>query len=274
MAVSPGSANVICGQIVALKTGGGKRVDNLVIKQPLAIKCALGENPKNAYGQSKKTSPMTRMGTAAIFREHFFKAKEYLSKKENSENGKQPDFNMKYEALIPVLKREIPIHIHAHRADDIHTALRLIAEFEIRGVLLHCSEGHFIVSDLSESNIPAIVGPTLSFAKKPETANKSFETVDILLKSGIKACITTDHPITQLEHLNICAALCVKAGLDEREALKAITIYPAEILGLDHRIGSIKPGKDADFAIWRKNPFDATGNVLHTIIDGKIVWCA
>lgn len=272
VATSPGSANVIGGQLAAMKTGGSNRVEGLVIRAPLAMKCALGENPKWAYGQSKKISPLTRMGTAAIFREAFFKAREYMEKREGADNGKAPEFNMKHEAIIPLLKREIPVHIHAHRADDIHTAIRLIREFNLRGALIHCTDGHLIADDVLESGLPALVGPTMGYKSKPEVANKSFETINILHKAGVKVCITTDHPVIPLQHLNVCAALSVQAGMDEAEALKAISIYPAEILNLHERVGSIKTGKDADIVIWNKNPIDITSHVLHTIIDGKVVY--
>jgi len=270
VATSPGSANVIGGQLTAMKTGGSNRADDLVLVAPLAMKCALGENPKNAHGQSKKQAPMTRMATAAIFRENFMKAREYMHKRDNAEEGKAPDYNMKYEALIPLLKREVPVHIHAHRADDIHTAIRLLKEFNLRGVIIHCSEGHLIIDDLLEAGYPALIGPTMGFPGKPETANKTYETVNILNKRGVKVCITTDHPVIPLPHLNICAALAVQAGMDEMEALKAITIYPAEILELDSKIGSLTVGKDADISIWDKNPIDITSHVTHTIINGKI----
>ena len=272
VATSPGSANVIGGQLAAMKTGGSNRADDLIIKAPLAIKCALGENPKNVYGQIKKQAPLTRMGTAAIFRETFIKAKEYLHKKETAEEGKQPDFNMKYEALIPVLKREIPIHMHAHQANDIHTAIRLIEEFGIRATIIHCTDAHLIIDDLVKAGLPTIIGPTLGFKSKPEVANKTFATADALVKAGIKTCITTDHPVIPLQHLNVCAALCVQAGMDEREALKAITIYAAEVMGLEERVGSLKPGKDADIVIWDKNPLETTSHALYTIIEGKVVY--
>ena len=274
VATSPGSANVIGGQITAMKIGGSKRVDKLVIKAPTAMKCALGENPKNAHGQAKKSAPLTRMATAAIFREAFLCAKEYMDKREKAEDGKLPDYNIKHEALIPLLKREIPVHIHAHRADDIHTAIRLLKEFDLKGIIIHCSEGHLVADDLLEAGYPVLIGPTMGFSGKPETANKSFETVGILNRKGIKATITTDHPVIPLEHLNLCASLAVKAGMDEEEALKSITIYPAEIMGLGDRLGSLKIGKDADVSIWDKNPLDATSKVLYTIIDGKIVYSA
>ncbi|MCL2169765.1 MAG: amidohydrolase [Defluviitaleaceae bacterium] len=272
VATSPGSANVICGQLAAMKTGGSKRADDLVIKEPLAIKCALGENPKNVHGQMQKKAPISRMGTAAIFRETFMKAQEYLEKKKNAEEGKKPDFNMKYEALIPVLEREIPIHIHAHQANDIHTAIRLIKEFNIRATIIHCTDAHLIIDDLVEAGLPTIIGPTLGFKSKPEVTHKTFATADALVKAGIKTCITTDHPVIPLQHLNVCAALCVQAGMDETEALKAITIYAAEVIGLEDRVGSLKVGKDADIVIWDKNPLDATSHALYTIIDGKIVY--
>ena len=275
VAISPGSANIIGGQLTAMKTGGSMRVEDLVLKAPLAMKCALGENPKGAHGQAKKAAPITRMATAAIFREAFLKAQEYLAKKkaaQNGDEGKMPEFNIKHEALIPVLEREIPVHIHAHQANDIHTAVRLVQEFGIKGVIIHASESHLIVDDLAAADLPLLIGPTLGFSGKPETANKTFKTVNILHKAGVKVCITTDHPVIPLHHLNVCAALAIKAGMDETEALKAITIYPAEIMGLDDRLGSLAPGKDADIVIWNKNPIDTTGRVLHTIIDGKIVY--
>jgi imidazolonepropionase-like amidohydrolase len=274
VATSPGSANIIGGQLAAIKTGGSNRADDLVVKFPLAMKCALGENPKNAFGQSKKASPSTRMGSAAIFREAFYKAKEYLEKKKKAEDGKLPDYNIKHEALIPVLEKEIPIHIHAHRADDIHTAIRLIREFDINATIIHCSDGHLIVEDLKEAGYPAIVGPTLGFKSKPEVKNKTFLTANVLIEAGVLTCITTDHPVIPLQHLNVCAALCVQAGMKEEEALKAITIYPAKIIGLDGRVGSLKEGKDADIVIWDKNPLDATACVQHTVINGKIVYKA
>ncbi|MCL2557761.1 MAG: amidohydrolase [Treponema sp.] len=272
VATSPGSANIIGGQIAAIKTAGSIRADDLIIKFPLAMKCALGENPKNAFGQSKKAQPMTRMGSAAIFREAFYKAKEYLRKKETAEPDKTPEYNAKHEALIPVLKKEIPIHIHAHRADDIHTALRLAKEFDINAVLIHCSSGHLISGDIADAGFPAVIGPTFGFRTKPETYHKTFETVNVLNKAGILTCITTDHPVIPLEHLNICAALAVQAGLSEEEALKSITIYAAKVMGLEDRIGSIKAGKDADIVLWDKSPLDPTSRARTVIIDGKIVY--
>ncbi|MCL2406322.1 MAG: amidohydrolase [Defluviitaleaceae bacterium] len=275
---SPGSANVIGGQTVAMKTGGSNRIDDLVIKSPHSIKCALGENPKGAYGQAKKVAPSTRMATAAIFRETLIKAKEYLDKKdragatEDEKDKKEPDYNMKYEALIPVLRREIPVHFHAHRADDIHTAIRLTKEFNIRCVLIHSTDAHLILDDIKESGYATIIGPTLTNKSKPEVKNKTFETAGIVQRAGILTCITTDHPVTPLQHLNVCAALCVQAGMDEDEALKAITIYAARVMHLDDRIGSIAPGKDADIVIWDAHPLLTTAHAETVIIDGKVLY--
>jgi len=269
--VSPGSANVIGGQTAAIKTGGANRIDDLIIKAPHSLKCALGENPKSVYGQGKKVAPSTRMATAAIFRETMFKAREYMEKKEKAEDGKKPDFNMKYEALIPVLKREIPVHYHAHRADDIHTAIRLTKEFNIRTVLIHSTDAHLITDDIKESGYPTIIGPTLVAKSKPEVKNKTFETVNILNQKGMYSAITTDHPVIPLQHLNVCAALCAQAGLPEDEAIKGITIYAAEVMGLADRIGSIKKGKDADIVVWDKHPLQSTAKAEVVLIDGNIL---
>jgi len=272
VATSPGSANVIGGQLTAMKTGGAVRADDLAIKAPMAIKCALGENPKGAHGQSQKKAPLTRMATAAILRETFIKAKEYLHKKENNDKDKQPDFHMKYEALIPVIKKEIPIHIHAHQANDIHTAIRLQKELDIRCVIIHASDGHLVVEDLVAAGLPTIIGPTLGMKSKPEVKNKTWETVNVLNQAGVLTCITTDHPVIPIQHLNLCAALAVQAGMPAEEALKCITIYAAQVMSLDERVGSLAIGKDADIGIWDGCPLNATSNVTHTIIDGKIVY--
>ncbi|MCL2498851.1 MAG: amidohydrolase [Defluviitaleaceae bacterium] len=272
VATSPGSANVIGGQITAMKTGGSYITDELVIKAPIAIKCALGENPKNAHGQSKKNAPITRMATAALFRETFIKAKEYMVKMEKNADDKKPEYNMKYEALIPVIKKEIPIHIHAHQANDILTAIRLKNELDIRMVIIHASDGHLVADAIKQSGCPTIIGPTLTHKSKPEVKNKTWETVNILNQAGILTCITTDHPVIPLQHLNLCAALAVQAGMDRMEALKCITIYAAQVMCLDDRVGSLVVGKDGDVSIWDGCPLDATGHVTHTIIEGKVVY--
>ena len=245
----------------------------MIIKYPVAMKVAFGENPKRVYnGQNK--SPMTRMATAAILRETLYKAKTYMEKKERAEDpSKMPDYDIKMEALIPVLKREIPLKAHAHRADDIFTALRIAKEFDVDITLDHCTEGHLIADELAKEGKPAIVGPTFGNRSKFELKNKSFDTPRILIEAGIKVAITTDSPVIPLQHLSLCAGLAHNAGLDEIEALKTITINPAEIVGLSHRIGSIEAGKDADIVVFDGNPIkDLDCKTYLTIIDGKIVY--
>lgn len=267
----PGSANVIGGTFAALKTYG-HRVDDMIIKDPVAMKIAFGENPKRVYNGQKK-SPMTRMAIASILRETLFKAKNYMDKKEHEDETKRPDYDMKMEAMIPVLKREIPVKAHAHRADDIFTALRIAKEFNIDITLDHCTEGHLIAEDLAREGKTAIVGPSFGSRSKFELQNKTFETPKVLVEAGVKIAITTDSPVIPLQYLSLCAGLAHKAGLDEMEALKAITINAAEIVGLDNRIGSIEVGKDADIVIFEGNPIkDVDYKTYMTIIDGKVVY--
>ena len=264
----PGSANVIGGQAIAIKTYG-HRVDDMVVKNPAAMKVAFGENPKRVYREQKK-SPITRMSTAAILREYLFKAKAYMEKKEDKDNK---DFDFKLEALIPVLKKEIPIKAHAHRADDIFTALRIAKEFDIDITLDHCTEGHLIADDLAKEGKGAIVGPTMGHRSKFELKNTNFETPKVLNEKGVKIAITTDSPVIPLHHLSLCAGLAHKAGLEEMEALKAITIYPAEIIGINDRVGSLEVGKDADLVIFDGHPLKDVGvETFMTVIDGKVVY--
>lgn len=269
----PGSANVIGGMFVALKTYG-RRVDDMIIKEPVAMKIAFGENPKRVY-ESQKKSPITRMATAAILRESLFKAKNYLEKKElaKEDPSKMPDYDMKMEALAKVLNREIPLKAHAHRADDIFTALRIAKEFDVDITLDHCTEGHLIADYLAKEGKGAIVGPTLSNRSKYELKNLTFDTPRILHEAGVKVAITTDSPVIPLQYLPICAGLAHKSGLDEMEALKAITINAAEIVGIDDRVGSIEVGKDADIVIFDRNPIkDIDCKTYMTIINGEIVY--
>ena len=268
----PGSANVVGGTFVAIKTVGN-RIDDMIIKDPIAMKVAFGENPKRVYDAQKK-SPMTRMATAAILRETLFKAKAYMDKKDRAEDSsKLPEFDMKMEAMIPVLRKEIPLKAHAHRADDIFTALRIAKEFDLDITLDHCTEGHLIVDELVKEGKNAIVGPSLGNRSKFELKNMTFETPKILVEAGVKVAITTDSPVTPLQYLPLCAGLAHKAGLDEMEALKCITINAAEIVGLSDRIGSIEVGKDADIVIFDGNPIkDVNHSTYMTIIDGKIVY--
>lgn len=265
----PGSANVVGGTFVAIKLTG-IRVDKMIIKNPLAMKCAFGENPKRCYGQGAKKSPMTRMGVAALLRELLFKTKRYM---EDKENGKNPSFDMKLEAMIPVLKGEIPLKAHAHRADDILTAIRIAKEFGVKITLDHCTEGAIIAEELAEEGLSAFVGPSLGSKSKIELRNKSFTTPAVLHHAGVPISIITDAPVIPLQYLPMCAGLAVKSGLDYEEGWRAITINPAVQTGIGDRVGSLEPGKDGDIVIWGDDPLKILGaESAVTIIDGKIVY--
>lgn len=267
----PGSANVIGGQFAVIKTYG-TAIDDMVVLEPAAMKIAFGENPKRVYGNKGK-SPCTRMGTAALLRQTLTEAINYKNKKENAEaKGEYFDKNIKMEALIPVLERKIPLKAHAHRADDILTALRIAKEFNLKITLDHCTEGHIIPEHIRKAGVPAIIGPTMTFKTKVEVRNKSFKTVNALYKEGIKVAIMTDHPVIQQHYLPLCAGLAVKEGLPMEEGLKAITINAAEIAGVSDRVGSLEPGKDADIAIFSGNPMETLTKTLYTVIDGKVVY--
>ena len=265
----PGSANVVGGTFAAIKLHG-KRIDNMIIKSPAAMKCAFGENPKGVYGKSGK-APKTRMATAAMLRELLFKAKRYC---EDKENGKNPSFDMKLEAMIPVIKGEIPLKAHAHRADDILTSIRIAKEFGVKLTLDHCTDGALIADELAKEGYPAFVGPTPFGRKsKVELSNKSLETVSVLHKAGVKVSIITDSPVITQENLPLCAAMAVTAGLDVEVAWRAITINPATSLGISDRIGSLEKGKDADIVIWTADPMTTVGAQSYiTLIDGKVVY--
>ena len=269
----PGSSNVIGGQFAALKTFG-RRVEDMVIKEPVAMKVAFGENPKTVY-HDKRQMPMTRMATAALLRESLMKAQEYKKMlddhERDSENFDKPDYDMKMEALLKVLKGEIPLKAHAHRADDILTALRIAKEFGLRITIEHCTEGYLITDILNEENANIIIGPFLNDRSKIELRNQSVRAPGILSKAGLKIAIMTDHPCTPVQYLPLCAAVAVKEGMDEEQALKAITINAAEITGIDDRVGSLKIGKDADIIIMDGHPLELRSKVLYTIISGQVV---
>jgi len=271
-ATGPGSANVIGGQFAAIKTYG-TRIDNMIIKAPTAIKIAFGENPKSVY-KEKHEAPTTRMATAAILRETLFKTIEYMSKKEKAaaKNEEGPDYNLKYESLIPVLKGEIPLKAHAHRADDIYTAIRIAKEFNLRLTLDHVTEGHLILDELKKEKYPCIIGPSLTRRSKIELKNLSFKNPGILSKNGITVALMTDHPVIPIQYLTLCATLSVKEGMDEYEALKSITINPALILGINDRVGSIETGKDADIVIMNGHPFDTFSAVEMVLVNGDVAY--
>ncbi|MGN0431342.1 MAG: amidohydrolase [Lachnospiraceae bacterium] len=268
--IGPGSSNVVGGQFAFVKTKG-RCVDDLIVKAPAAMKVAFGENPKvNFSGQNK--SPVTRMAIAAILREELFKARQYKKEKENGGDDFKEDFRM--EPWLPVLNHEIPLKAHVHRTDDIFTAIRIAKEYGLMMTLDHCSEGHLIAERLAEEGFPAIVGPDLSSRSKIEVQNVAFKTVGILNEAGVRTAICTDHPVSLIQSLPLCAGLAVKAGLSFEEGLKAITINPAIICGVADRVGSLEAGKDADIAIFDGNPMEIATKTLYTIIDGNIVYDA
>ncbi|MCF0150426.1 MAG: amidohydrolase [Firmicutes bacterium] len=263
----PGSANVVGGTFVAIKLAG-KRVDNMIVKNPVAMKVAFGENPKGCYGNNKK-SPMTRMAVVALLRELLFKTKRYM---EDKEAGKNPAFDMKLEAMIPVLKGEIPLKAHAHRADDILSSIRVAKEFGVKLTLDHCTEGHLIVDELVKEGYPAFVGPSFGKKSKIELRNKTFDTAKILNEAGMTISIITDAPVIPLENLPMCAAMAVDAGLKEEEAWKAITINSANSTGIGDRVGSLEVGKDGDVVVWTADPMHVVGaHAKITVVDGKVV---
>lgn len=267
--VGPGSANVLGGTFTTIKTVG-KRVDDMVVRDAVAMKCAFGENPKRCY-QNKCDS--SRMTTAFKLREALAKAKEYMLKKEaaGDDISKMPALDMKHEALIPVLKKEIPLKAHAHATEDLFTALRIAKEFDVKITLEHVTEGHLIVEELAKENVPLAVGPTLTEASKFELRNKSWSTPGVLAKAGCQVSIITDSPVIPQEYLPICAGLAVQAGMDPFQALQAITINPAKHVGIADRVGSLEVGKDADIVIADGNPMEVSTKIEKVFIDGKLI---
>ncbi len=271
--IGPGSSNVAGGQFAFLKTRG-RRVDDLIVKAPAAMKVAFGENPKVNYsGQGQ--SPSTRMAIAAMLRQELTKALAYDNKKKKAlEKGEEFEEDFTLECWLPVLHREIPLKAHVHRVDDIFTAIRIAKEFHLKMTLDHCSEGHMIAKELAKEGFPAIVGPDLASRSKIEVQNMAFKTVGVLNKAGVMTAITTDHPVSLIQSLPLCAGLAVKSGLALEEGYKAITISPAVICGVADRVGSLEVGKDADIAIFDGNPMEVFTRTLYTIIDGQVVYDA
>lgn len=265
--VGPGSANVVGGQFLFMKTQG-RCIDNMVVKSPAAMKVAFGENPKVSYGD-KNQCPSTRMGIAALLRKTLFEAIQYKNAEEMKSLQKE-DFEL--ESWLPVLNGEIPIKVHAHRADDILTAIRIAKEFQVDITIDHGTESHLIVDEVKKAGYPVIVGPHLTSRSKLEVKNLSFKTHKVLNEAGVLFSVTTDHPVVLIRYLPICAGLAVKEGLSLEEGLKAITINAARICRVDKRVGSLKKGKDADIAIFDGNPMEIFTKTLCTIIDGEIVY--
>lgn len=263
----PGSANVLGGTFLAMKTVGN-RVDKMVVRDPVAMKCAFGENPKRCYRDKCDSS---RMSTAAFLRGALMQARDYGARKQaaNGDITKMPVYNQKLEALLPVLAREIPLKAHAHQANDIFTALRIAREFNLRLTLEHVTEGHLIADELAgEKDVPMAVGPSLTFASKFELQNKSWSTPAVLTAAGCHVSIITDSSVIPQQYLPLCAGMAVKAGMDPFDALKAITLNPAEHIGVADRVGSLEVGKDADVVITAGSPFEVLTEVKAVFIDG------
>ena len=269
VAAGPGSANVLGGTFLAVKLYG-KTVEEAMISPAIGMKCAFGENPKRCY---RDKCDSARMTTAAKLREMLFNARDYMLRKEAAGDDitKLPKYDMKMEALLPVLKRELPLKAHAHRSDDIMTAIRIAKEFDLRITIEHCTEGHLIAEALKEADVPVAVGPTLANASKLELLNKSWETPGILAKAGLQVSIITDAPVIPQQYLPLCAGLAVKAGMDSFQALQAITINPARHIGVADRVGSLEAGKDADIVITEGNPMSSDSVVRYVIVDGRVL---
>lgn len=260
--VGPGSANPIGGQFAFIKTHG-RRVDDMVVLAPAAIKIAFGENPMNCYGPNGNM-PSTRMGIASLIREELTLARQYF------ESGSSGQFGM--ECYRGLFEKKIPLKAHVHRADDIFTAMRLAKEFQLDLTLDHCTEGHLIAEEIAQGGYPAIVGPSLASRSKDEVSLSDFKTPGILQKAGVTVALTTDHPVSRIQHLPLCAGLAAKEGMGEWGALRAITIDAARICRVDHRLGSLKEGKDADIVLYRGNPLEIASSVSMTILGGEIAW--
>lgn len=265
----PGSANVLGGTFTAIKTVG-KRVDKMIVKKEVAMKCAFGENPKRCY---KDKNNYSRMSTASKLREMLLKAKEYDRKVTAAaeDESKLPPLDVKLEALRPVLHRELPLKAHAHQANDIFTALRIAQEFNVKLTLEHVTEGHLIVDELKDEPVPMAVGPSLTHASKFELRNKTFETPGILAAAGCQVSIITDSPVIPQQYLPLCAGLAIKSGMKEWDALKAITINAAKHIGIEDRVGSLEIGKDADILVIEGSCFEVSAQPEVVIIDGKVV---
>lgn len=268
--VGPGSSNVVGGQFIFIKTQG-RCIDNMVVMHPAAMKIAFGENPKRNYGDSKMM-PSTRMSVAAMLREELFAAKEYYESRKQADEGFKKDF--KLEPWVPVFAGEIPLKAHVHRTDDILTAIRIAKEFGLRMTLDHCTEGHLIADEIKESGFPAILGPSLSSRNKIEIKYMDFKTAGILHNAGVNVAIMTDHPVSLIQCLPMCAGIAAKEGLGIDEALKAITINAAQICNVDSRVGSLEEGKDADIAIFDGNPMEIFTHCIYTIINGDVIYKA
>ncbi|MHA1243514.1 MAG: amidohydrolase [Candidatus Heimdallarchaeota archaeon] len=296
LCITPGSANVVGGQMTTIKTHG-KVVDDMVIQENAGMKCAFGENPKRLYGDMLKRTPSTRMGNLGLFRQlmmetqnYMYKWDEYKQKKKQYKEDKKefedkkdkdgkkpveptkPEKNIKYEAMVPIFKKEIPLRAHAHQENDIISAIRLAKEFDVDVCIEHCTHGHNIVDFLVEANVPAIVGPTFGFRTKIELRDMTWKTIGILYKAGILVSLTADHPVVPLQFQTIYAALAHREGLPLQGAYEVITINGAKILGLEDKIGSLEEGKDADIVLFTGEPLDIQSKAAKVFIDGELIY--
>lgn len=265
----PGSANAIAGQSVLLKTAG-EVADRMVVRAPAAMKFALGENPKRVH---RDRGPATRMAAAALIRDKLTQASEYERRRARAreEDAEPPSFDAQLAALAPVVSGRLPAHFHAHRADDIATAIRIGKEFDLDLVIVHGTEGHLIADFLAEAGVPVITGPILNDRSKPELMNRSMESTALLARAGVKVAVCTDHPENPIQFLPFCAAMAARHGMDDEDALAAITINAAEIAGVEDRLGSLTPGKDADIVVMDGHPFHWRAKAAHVLIDGREV---
>ncbi|GGT10342.1 amidohydrolase [Nonomuraea spiralis] len=269
--IKPGSGNPIGGQTVAVKCWG-RSVDEMLVKEPVSVKSALGENPKRVYGDQKKL-PSTRQGVAAVIRDALMKAQDYKARKAAAEREDKPfDRDGTLEILVRVLDGELPWCQHTHRADDIATALRLAAEFGYRVIINHGTEGHLLADTLAERNVPVIIGPLFTSRSKVELRQRALRNPGILARAGVELAITTDHPVVPIHFLVHQATLAVKEGLDRDTALRSITVNPARIMGIDDRVGALRPGLDGDVVIWSGDPLDVMSRALRVFVSGREVY--
>jgi len=262
----PGSSNPVGGQFAFFKTSG-RCIDDMLVLAPAAIKIAFGENPMTCFGMNGN-APSTRMGIAGIIREELFSAKQYLANTPADATEK----NFRLECYRELFEKKIPLKAHVHRTDDILTAIRIAKEFDLDLTLDHCTEGHLIAEEIAKSGYPAIVGPSMSARSKKEVCESDFKTPGMLKQAGVTIALTTDHPVCRLQYLPLCAALAAKEGLSDYDALRAITIDAARICRVEHRLGSLAAGKDADLCLWDGNPLEIRSSVIKTLINGKVVW--
>jgi imidazolonepropionase-like amidohydrolase len=269
--VAPGSANVIGGLVVVMKTHG-RVIDEMIVREPAGLKAALGENPKRVYSRKDKF-PSTRMASAAVLRDNFVKAQNYIAREAQARSeGKPFERDLRMEAVAKVLRREIPLRLHAHRADDILTAIRIRDEFDFDITIEHATDGIRIADVLAKRGIPAMVGPNLTTRTKYELKDRTLETPAILTKAGVKVAIITDHYVIPIQHLIVSVMLAVKGGLSPEDALNCVTINPAEIMGIDGRVGSLDVGKDADIQILSGDPLDVRTNVEMVYVNGELAY--